>query len=313
MRGRSKLCALLLAGALALSGCTLARPEGDPEQAESEQDRFIGVYLVYSADLTGDAFSDNPNLTEMGSETLAAGGLGTVEVSRQVLLAERDGDGDWVFPGLEGWALFCTESLEDGVPTSAMASDMADGRFHTTVTDEGVTNDMAGTLYIGPPEGAPADWSAYDMTGVWTPYWVYQTAEGSPYLDGSGDASVGGGIFSYTAEESWTRTVDGEAETVTTRAEIRMEEVPRLAAVTLRQYGADGQLLGSADIPLNGADQQAAWLEDAVWAVVEETAASGETVRTAYDRPGPEGEDVTHPLILLDERGLGHGLTLTLK
>ena len=72
-------------------------------------------------------------------------------------------------------------------------------------------------------------------------------------------------------------------------------------------------LQGRTDIPLNETDQQAAWLEGAVWAVVEETAASGKTVRTAYDRPGPEGEDVTHPLILLDERGLGHGLTLTLK
>lgn len=306
-----KLIALLLAGltALSLTGCSLARPEAE----EPEQDRFAGLYMVYSPDGSRDEFYENPNLTELGSETVEAGGLGGIDVPRQVLPAQRDGEGEWTFPGLEGWALYCIEWLEDGVPTSAMVSDMADGSYHTTVADEGVTNELSGVLYIGPPEGAPADWTAYDMTGVWTPYFVYQTEDGQPYLDGSGAASSGGGIFSYRTEHTWTRTVDGETESVTVSAEARVEEVPRLAALTVRQYGSDGLPLGGTDIPLDGTDRRTAWLDGAAWALVEEISVTGGVTRAAYDRPGPGEDPVTHPFVVLDERGLGTPLTLTLE
>ena len=136
--------------------------------------------------------------------------------------------------------------------------------------------------------------------------------DGPPYLDGSGAASSGGGIFSYRTEHTWTRTVDGETESVTVSAEARVEEVPRLAALTVRQYGSDGLPLGSTDIPLDGTDRRTAWLDGAAWALVEEVSVTGGVTRAVYDRPGPGEDPVTHPFVVLDERGLGTPLTLTL-
>ena len=95
-------------------------------------------------------------------------------------------------------------------------------------------------------------------------------------------------------------------------AEARVEEVPRLAALTVRQYGSDGLPLGGTDIPLDGTDRRTAWLDGAAWALVEEVSVTGGVTRAVYDRPGPGEDPVTHPFVVLDERGLGTPLTLTL-
>ena len=149
------------------------------------------------------------------------------------------------------------------------------------------------------------------MTGIWDAYKVYQTAEGVPYLDGSGD-SFSGGPVGYTAEESWSRTVDGETEGVSVSVEVQVEEAPRLAAVTLYQYGAGGELLSVQDIPLDGERRQAAWEEGALWAAVEETDIWGSSARTSYDRPGPEEDPIYHAFVLLDDWGIGSTTSLML-
>ena len=314
----SRLLALALCAVLALTGCSLARPEGAPagsgdgsgEETASEA-RFIGLYLVYGERGDRNAFGSNPNLTELGDKTLEAEGFGSFTVPREVLLAEWDEDKSWVFPGMEGFYLLCTETVEDGAPVSAISHTMDQVQSAVSVTDEGVTTTLSGTIYMGPPLDAPEDWSIYDMTGIWDAYKVYQTAEGVPYLDGSGD-SFSGGPVGYTAEESWSRTVDGETEGVSISVKVQLEEVPRLGAVTLYQYGAEGQLLSTQDIPLDGERRQAAWEEGALWAVVEETDIWGNSTRASYDRPGPEEEPIYHAFVLLDDRGVGSTISLML-
>ena len=315
---KRNILALALAATLALSGCSLAQPEGAPagsgdgsgEETASEA-QFIGLYMVYEEEGDRNAFGSNPNLTELGTETLEAEGFGSFTVPREVLLAELDGDRSWVFPGMEGFYLFCTETVEDGVPVSAVSHTMDHVQSAVRNTDEGTATTLSGTIYMGPPLGAPEDWSAYDMTGIWTAYKVYQTADGVPYLDGSGD-SFSGGPAGYTAEASWSRTVDGETEGVSVSVEVQVEEAPRLAAVTLYQYGAEGRLLSVQDIPLDGERRQAAWEEGALWAAVEETDIWGSSARTSYDRPGPEEDPIYHAFVLLDDWGIGSTTSLML-
>ena len=308
---KRNILALALAALLALSGCSLARPEGENGGTGGAEERFIGLYMVYSEDGARDAFNSNPNLTELGTETLKAEGVGSFTVPKEVLLAEEDGDRSWRFPGMEGFFLFCTETVEDGVPTSSAFHNMGDAQFSTHVTDEGTANTMSGTIYIGPPLGAPEGWSAYDMTGTWDAYKMYQTAEGTPYLAGTGD-SFSGGPAGYTAEASWSRTVDGETKGMTVSVEVQVEEAPRLAAVTVYQYGAGGALLGSDSVPLDGTEPQVLWLEGALWAAVEETDIWGNSTRASYDRPGPEEDPIYHMFVLLDDRGVGSTTSLML-
>ena len=106
--------------------------------------------------------------------------------------------------------------------------------------------------------------------------------------------------------------MDGETEGVSVSVKVQLEEVPRLAAVTLYQYGAEGQLLSTQDIPLDGERRQAVWEEGALWAVVEETDIWGNSTRASYDRPGPEEDPIYHAFVLLDDRGVGSTASLML-
>lgn len=310
MRSKMLMLAMALAGLLSLSACSLARPEQDAgDQVLS--DRFAGLYLVRREADEPDLFFDNPNLTQLGSVEAETEELGTLSFPRDVLMARQDETGDWVFPDLEGYALFCTETVEDGTPVSASFSDMLDGEYHTTVTDNGVINELKGTLYLIPPAGASELW-AYETDEIWTVYRVYQTAEGQPYLDGTGD-SFSGGMGSYTAEEEQTYTLGEGTQSESVSVTVELKTAPRLERVLLRQYDAGGQPLDTREIPLSGEDTECAWLDGAVWAVMEETDTEGNTVRTAFDRPGPEDDPASHTLILSDENGTGRSMLITLS
>ena len=81
---RIRLAALAAALALVLAGCSLAQPE----RQENQADRFVGVFLVCTADGVWDALTGNPNLVEYGQEELTAEGLGSFTVPREVLIAQ---------------------------------------------------------------------------------------------------------------------------------------------------------------------------------------------------------------------------------
>ena len=139
---RIRLAALAAALALVLAGCSLAQPE----RQENQADRFVGVFLVCTADGVWDALTGNPNLVEYGQEELTAEGLGSFTVPREVLIAQYDPEErTYTFPGLEGWALFTyTREDEDG-PYIASCSDMAETSLVQEAHDEGTTSALEGT------------------------------------------------------------------------------------------------------------------------------------------------------------------------
>ncbi len=298
-------CALLGLGLLlGLTGCSLAQPEKDP--GEGQGDRFCGVYVSYEE--PGDpGFDNNPNLTVYGEDVMDLGELGIHAFPRQVLFAGENGR----FPGLEGSALYVLETEEEWGSCSTGVGDMSGGAFNVKETDEGTEYDVSGVLYFGPPENAPADWSTNDIPGVWHAYKVYQAPDGRAYLNGSGN-SFSGGPMGFTLREEQAYTAGGETKKDSLSVKVEVEQVPRLTALSISQYGADGALLGSASVPLVDEPPSVKWLPGAAFAVVAETGAEG-TAHTLYDRPGEGEEQAGHPFILLDSRGVGREVRVVLE
>jgi len=289
---------------LLTAGCSLARPEREDE--EGQGDRFVGVCMVYEEPGDGN-FYDNPNLEEYGADTVDLGDLGTHAFPREVLFADEDGR----FPGLDGRSMYALETVEEWGHSTAGVGDLDVGSWNMNITDEGTEMDASGVLYIGPPEGAPADWSTNDTPGVWHAYKVYQSADGRAYLNGSGD-SFQGGPMGITLSEEQSTSVNGETKKNRISVKVEVEQVPRLERLIVRQYGEDGTLLESVDVPLSDEPEPVSWLGEAAWAVVEERDAEG-AKRSIYDKPGPEEEAVAHTFVLLDERGVGRTATLSFE
>lgn len=305
MKNRMQWLLPALLALLALTGCSLARPE-----AESGGDRFVGFYLVREE--SGRDFYQNPHLEEYGGETVRLDGYGAFSVPRELLFAQKEGE-EWVFPGLEGWRLFVYRGFEeDGGTYLSMVTDLAPGEEppQFKITDEGRTDIISGALCLGPPLGQ-ADWDPYEDRSVWTTYRVYQAPDGRPYLDGSGN-SFTGALGSYQESQTYTRQENGgvvEKETV--EVSISVKAVPRLEGLVVRQFDGEGGQLSAEDLTLEGELPAVTWLPEAAWALVEERSPEG-VVRTAYTLPGPGEEPVTHPVILLDSAGVGSVEDLTI-
>lgn len=302
---KHKLLALLLAALmLTLPGCRLAR-EPSEQQGENStlaQARFMGVYVVRE---DWNAQPDRTHWVEYGSTQIDTD-YGTFDFPTEILIGQYDEDSHTItFPGLEGRALFAMRgTAEDGHTYDMMISDMCGGHFHSIVNDAGESYEVSGTLYFGPPIDDP-DYYPGDDPRVWHCYNVFQMADGTVYLDGSGDSYSGPGGMGATQTATYTTTVNGEAMEYYTKSEVWIEYVERLTVLTVRQYSADGQLLQTTELPVQGELPVVEWLADAAWAVVEELR-GGDVIRTAYDRPGEDGNPVSHPVILLDDEGLGY-------
>ena len=274
----------------------------------------MGFYVVREGEAeAGRHFYQNPHLIEYGSDAVDAGQYGTFAVPRQVLFGREEGD-RWVFPGLEGWSLFLyTGTGEDGSPYIQCVSDMAPGEegMQVKATDGGTTNIISGVIYCGPPLGRE-DWSRWDTGTVWTMYRVCQTAGGRIYLDGTGSSVGGDGGFGYSESMEWTSWENGRTVTDRIEASVKLEAVSRLESVVVTQFDGQNEILRADDLNLGEALPALDCEAGAAWVLVEERRGDG-VVRTAYPRPGPEGEDVTHRLIWLDEEGIGRPQDLTIR
>ena len=302
---KHKLFALLAAGLmLTMTGCSLAREPAAGNNAESgDGDRFVGVYVVRDG---RDAILDRTNWVDYGS-VAADTEWGQIDVPRQILVAGYDEeDRSYTFPGLEGFELFAVTTYEDGVLCTSSFNSMGDGSVHVTATDAGNSYELSGTVYYGAPLDDP-DYDPWEDDRVWHMYKVFQMEDGTVYLDGSGDACNGGaGGVTVTQTETRTATANGEEEEVYTKVAVRLEYVERLISLTVRQYDADGRLLQSEELPVEGELPAVNWLPEAAWCVVEELRGE-EGKRTAYDRPAEGEEPVFHQVVLLDDEGLGYG------
>lgn len=272
---------LLLAAILLLNGCSLARPAG----AQASQDTFIGIYLVGASDSLNAI--DEWRWTALDSEA-----------AKTVFPAEYDSEAkQYRFPGVEGFAMFAALN-EDAL---YLSNDFSDAVSHISETDLGTSYDLSGTLYASK---AAADW-------VWSAYNVYQSEDGTVYLDGS--CSSFSGYMTMTVTGEYSATVDGQdAVSHSCTAVITLAEALPLTRLLVRQYGADGQLLATSELPLTEDPQNVAWEPDAQWALVEEVF-TGSVKHTAYDRPEEAENPVTHTIVLLDSDGIGHASSITIK
>lgn len=300
---KRKLTALLLALLMfSLTGCQLAREPSEQENANNAlaQARFMGVYVVREDPLS---FQDRTYWTEYGSY-LANTEFGQLSFANEILIGQYDeATHEFTFPGLEGHALFAMALTEEGgAPYTTTICDMANSTFHVKATDAGTSYEMSGTLYYGPPIDDP-DYDQWEDDRIWKHYHVYQMEDGTVFMDGIGDFVNGPGTTSITITH--TATVNGEEMEYYTKAEVAVEYVERLTALTVRQYDGDGNLLESTELPIEGELPAVSWLPEAQWAVVEELRA-GELKRTAYDRPAEGEEAVTHMVILLEDDGMGY-------
>jgi len=314
---------VLIAAALAflMTGCSLARPEvQDPKE-----DKFVGFHLVYEQlPPSMEELEAHPELyppedrsqwVEYGSEDMEIKGLGKVAFPREILIGRFDwGTGDYTFPGLEGRNCFLTvEEAEGGGNRYAGYN----GLSNVSIAEGGEEESLSGAIYIGLPLGQTEwDLSEDEPEYCWTAYRVYQMADGTVYLDGTGNSYAGQGGMSFSEKVERTETVDGE-ETGRHSFEVKVEmkEVPRLESVTITQFGPENkalletafttaELAGAAELTLE---------EDTLWLLVEEQNIDGTVKRTAYDREEIGEEGLSHFLVLLDEQGMGNPAYLKIK
>lgn len=296
-----KISCLLLC--LLLTGCSLARPEAD-----AGRDRFAGFYVVResSGDRSDFWSSDNPLLTEYGSQAVKTDKYGTFDLPNHVLFAEMDGP-NYIFPGLEdGYSLFMVHKTEDYGEVTEVVSNMGPHEEGMTIhsADDTHTETASGIIYCGPPLGAE-NWDQWTTGSVWTAYRVYQTEDGRVYLDGSGNRFGGDGGFTYRESRDWTATVDGTTSTERLEVVVTMETVPRLEKLVVTQFDGENNILQAGDLALREDLPEVECRADAAWVLVEEFTSEG-VARTAYSVPGEGEEPASHQVVLLDQEGLGH-------
>lgn len=313
MRNRKWL--LWTLAALLLAGCSLARPEAEAKDG----DRWVGFYVAPSQGYV-DHLADNPYVVEYGTLSAETDRFGTLTFPRDVLFAVEDEAGNYTFPGIEkGYSLFIYRrydvehpGYQGGNYSVGVASNMAPGEEapQFKYTDEGVSEIASGVIYCGPPLGAE-DWDPHlDNTTIWRYYNVFQAEDGRIYLDGSGDSVHG--IMSKTQTATRTRTEDGKTRTDTLQVAVDIEAVPRLEKLLVTQFDGDNAIVRSDDLALRDELPEIACEAAAAWVLVEEVNQDG-TVRTVYSVP-EEGEDpVSHPVVLLDDEGLGRNAYLMIQ
>lgn len=281
-----KIFIIILACVLCLTGCSLAREE----VVSKEADRLVGVYLT-----TEYPDSNDEHWVDYGTFT-ADTEFGEIPLPKRILPAEFDPETKtFVFPGLDGYALF-EATVKDGENVyNTSQSDFMDGNFHVTTTDFGDSFELSGTLYVGE-----------DMEDtIWKANLVYQTADGLVYLDGSGDSYSGNeGGFSSQVEQTQTITVNGKEGSTYTKAEFTVQPIGKLQKLLVHQYNAAGERIDTRELNITAEDQKVIWTTNAAWAVVEEHLPN-EVKRTAYDRPAEGEEDVTHTVVVLNEDQVG--------
>ena len=281
-----KISAILLSCVLCLSGCSLAREE----VVSKEADRLVGVYLTAEY-----PDSNDEHWVESGTVT-ANTEFGEIDLPKRILPAEFDPETKtFLFPGLDGYALF-EATVRDGEDVyTTSQSDLMDGTFHVTTTDFGDSFELSGTLYVEKGRG----------DGTWTANRVYQSADGLVYLDGSGNSYSGStGSFSSKLEQTQNTTVNGKEEEIFTKVEFTIAPIGRLQKLLVHQYNAAGDRIDTRELCVTAEDQEVIWAADAAWAVVEEQFPD-EVKRTAYDCPKDGAEEIIHSAIVLNEAHVG--------
>ena len=182
--------ALILALALALSGCSMLREDGAPAQ----EDRLVGIYITPEYVDTFDLeayFEDNASSLINGGGEISS--EDAAEYSQRVYATDNGGrEGHIEFP-MWGIPLISARYEEDGESYIGNESSdyMDQGGLHVYSSDDGERYEMSGTIYAD----ARGHVQAYCNP-------VYQQADGSIYLvTGQGMSSNGMGTMTFTLSE----------------------------------------------------------------------------------------------------------------
>ncbi len=285
------LAILLSCSMLLMSGCSLAKDE----VVSKESDRLVGVYLT-----TEYPDSNNEHWVEYGTFN-ADTEFGEIPFPNLILPAEYYKETkEFVFPGLDGYALF-EATVHDGEDIYHLSqSDLLDGTVHVTSSDFGDSFELSGTLYVG---------ETTEDT-IWKANLVYQTADGLVYLDGSGNSYQGNeGGFSSKVEQTYTTTVNGEEGSTKTMVEFTVKTIEKLELLKVYQYDESGEQIDSKELTVTGEDKDVIWASDAAWAVIEEQYANS-VKRTVYNHPDNKTEEVTHTVVILNKHLVGEPATV---
>jgi len=242
-------CVLLAALLVGLSGFTLASPE---TSKYAEEDKLIGVLVTTEHldlfDMEG-YLSKNLGKMASGGEIILDGDAAEFQGRLYATLTDRtltDETGqtvttkEYVFEDA-GYCYFCpTISNEDGIYIAASSDGaISDGHTAISVTEEGESITLDGTIYVVPAAGR----GTYYMNPV------YQSADGRVYaMSGSGVSfvegdSAEGTACSRTITAESTVTENGESKTYSVSVKISLSVMYAPQHIYLLQYRSDGELL----------------------------------------------------------------------
>ena len=308
-----------LALILALTSGKLAQPERN----SPERDRFVGFQLCYeNVRPQGDGMAqDRSDWTVYGNEELAIPGMGKTTVERRVLVGQYDEENNrYIFPGMEGLnCLITRQTSPDGTEHVNFQTDLADADkvTHVNRVDGDRTENtwsLSGTAFFGPPLD-DRKWNTEDSDFIWTPYEVYQMADGTVYLTGTPLGSYGGvGGFTISQEESYDLDLGGGPEGHSIQIEAKLESVERVVSVEVKAFDENDRELSTRTLTMDeigdGLDLELE--EHAAWALVTETDRNGRVKRTAHSLDNAD-QKASHRLVRLDDDGLGHVVYLELR
>ena len=303
---------VVLSFVLLLSACTLAKPE---ETKATEGDRFVGVYII--SEDTDVKLYDLDGWIRDGIEDFEANRI-NVDIPRLIYPGVFDPEEHrYVFPGLDGYALFVakvgkgpdayttTQSDLENVNVKFLTHDadisiVQTGDEDAEMTGSATDYELAGTIYVE---------NVYLKNNYLRLMNVFQKPDGTIYLDGTGDAFACASSFSL--EEKSSRTVNGEkVELGTTKVTVTIEEAKEADSGILYWYGETGELLMTQ--PLDPEQvTELTWQEKADWVIYEETFGE-ELVRTLYEK-GTEEEPVCLSIMTIDEDGIGRIKTVEIQ
>ena len=307
------LAVVLLVGVADSTGGKLAQPE----RTEQAGDAFIGFHLVperivQETGPDGETIGhfeerDRTHWVEYGTKNLQLDGFGSVAFPREILIGTYNEETHrYDFPGMEGFNCFVSvQTREDGTTYLNGYTDMADSHLHRKFTDEGEENILTGTLYMDTIVAEREE----EYEWILQAYRVYQMADGTVYLDGSGNGYAGGG---FTAKERVENviTINGETKTRVTEIEFSIEDAERLERVRVKWFDEENEAIGVEEVDLTQIKSE--WEltppSGTAWALVIEEDEEGGVTRTAVE-PDHEGQ-CSHRIILMGEADVGRAAYL---
>lgn len=238
---RKRIVIMIIALALALSGCQLAKPDAE---AQKEKDMLVGVFITQEhLDLFDMEAYLQDNLSALSGGTLSI--EDAAQYSNRVwaeFTEDSDGHSAYRFGDLEGSLLASFRITPDGKSENAYwggeaGEGICDVSFGHYSMDDGSRLELSGTVYFSDTHPDPGLY--------FNP--VYQTPEGDVYLlsgQGTFFGSAGmGGSAKHTMNEEASRTENGEKYSHATDISITMECVYPARKLVILQMDEDNQIL----------------------------------------------------------------------